>query len=235
MTLLEVKNVVSGYGSVEVLHGVSINVEKGKIVGIIGPNGSGKSTLLKTIIGVVRVRKGRIILNGEDVTNFTPKMFLQRGVAYVPQGRSIFPYLTVRENLEMGVFTLKIDKYELVKRLKEVYDIFPVLKEKENDIAGSLSGGQQMMLCIGRALMSHPEILFLDEPSLGLAPRFVDKIYKTLREIRKTYLIVEQNVRKILDVADYIYVLDLGRKRFEGESEKFLKNKQLRKLYLGSE
>lgn len=231
---LEAKGIISGYGSVEVLHGVSLRTYSRGIIGIIGPNGSGKSTFLKTIVGLVKPRKGKILLNGEDITGSRPDTLLKKGLAMVPQGRSVFSEMTVLENLEMGAFT--IPKNHLNEKLEEVYGLLPVLGGRKDQLAGTLSGGEQLMLCLGRALVVDPKILLLDEPSLGLAPKLLDAVYNQIKEIKRsgrTIIIVEQHVRKILSVADYIYVLDLGKNKFEGKSNDFLKNEKLVGLYLG--
>lgn len=235
MINLKIKDIVAGYGNLEVLHDISMQAEKNKIVGIIGPNGSGKSTLLKTIVGIIKPTTGKIFLNEEDITGLSPNLCLKKGIALVPQGRTIFPNMTVLENLQMGAFTFIQNKASLEKQYEAVYNVFPILKEKNNQVAVTLSGGEQNMLCIGRALMTRPDLLMLDEPSLGLAPMFINKIYEKLQKMKKekTIIIVEQNVRKILSVADYIYILDLGKNKFEGKSKSFLHNKKLRILYLG--
>lgn len=233
---LEAREIVSGYESIEVLHSVSLQTKNYGVVGIIGPNGSGKSTLLKTLVGLIKPKKGRIFLNGENITGSDPNVLLKRGLAMVPQGRTVFPEMTVLENMEMGAYT--IPKKHLDERLEKVYELLPVLKERENQLAGTLSGGEQTMLCLGRALIVNPKILLLDEPSLGLAPKLVNTVYNRIEEIKRsgrTLVIVEQNVRKILEIADYIYVLDLGKNKFEGSSNDFLENANLTKLYLGEE
>lgn len=231
---LEARNISSGYGSIEVLHSVSIKTIISGIIGIIGPNGSGKSTLLKTIVGLIKPKNGKIILNGENVTGFDPDKLLRKGLAMVPQGRTVFPEMTVLENMEMGAYTLS--KKLFIERLDQVYKLLPILKKREDQFAGTLSGGEQTMLCIGRALVVNPKILLLDEPSLGLAPKLVSMVYNWIEEIKgsgRTLIIVEQNVRKILEVADYIHILDMGKNTFNGPPEDFLEDGKLTKLYLG--
>jgi len=233
--ILEVNDVVSGYGRLEILHGVSVSVPETKTVALIGPNGAGKSTLLKTIFGYIKPKRGSITFNGEDITGLKPNKILRKGITYVPQGRSVFPYMTVLENLRMGAYINK-DSSQFKEALNEVIRMFPILKERKNQMAGTLSGGEQRMLELGRALMLRPKLILLDEPSLGLAPKLVDDTYRTINEIGDmgvTLLIVEQNVRKVLIVADYAYVLDLGKKAFEGTSEHLLSSDRLKSLYLG--
>lgn len=236
MPLLEVKDVVSGYGDIEVLRGVSMKVEKGELTCVIGPNGSGKSTLLKTIVGAVRPRRGKIILEQTNITGLRPDMVLKKGVAMVPQGRVVFPYMTVLENLEMGAYTIRNYANLLRERLEYVYSLFPRLKEKQKQLAYTLSGGEQMMLCLGRSLMVRPKILMLDEPSLGLAPKYVESVFRMIKEINEegmTMIVVEQNVRKAMSIADYVYVLDLGKNKFQGTVKDFLSDDRLVKLYMG--
>jgi branched-chain amino acid transport system ATP-binding protein len=236
MPLLEVKDIVSGYGDIEVLRGVSLKVEKGELICVIGPNGSGKSTLLKTIVGAVKPRRGKIILEQTNITGLRPDIVLKKGIAMVPQGRVVFPYMTVLENLEMGAYTIRKDANLLRERLEYVYSLFPRLKEKQKQLAYTLSGGEQMMLCLGRSLMVRPKILMLDEPSLGLAPKYVESVFNMIKEINEegmTMIVVEQNVRKAMSVANYVYVLDLGKNKFQGTVEDFLSDDRLVKLYMG--
>jgi branched-chain amino acid transport system ATP-binding protein len=236
MPLLEVKDIVSGYGDIEVLRGVSMNVEKGELTCVIGPNGSGKSTLLKTIVGAVKPRRGKIILEQTNITGLRPDIVLKKGVAMVPQGRVVFPYMTVLENLEMGAYTIRKNSNLLRERLEYVYSLFPRLKEKQKQLAYTLSGGEQMMLCLGRSLMVRPKILMLDEPSLGLAPKYVESVFNMIKEINEegmTMIVVEQNVRKAMSVANYVYILDLGKNKFQGTVEDFLSDDRLVKLYMG--
>lgn len=233
---LEVKDICSGYGPIEILHGVSVRAEKSKITCIIGPNGAGKSTLLKTIFGILSPKAGSVIFDGEDITRQRPDKILRRGISYIPQGRSTFPYLTVLENLEMGAYTEK-DR-ELVKRnIEEVFDKFPILRERKNKMAGTLSGGEQRMLELGRALMLRPKAILLDEPSMGLAPKVVSESFERIFELNKagmTILMVEQNVRKGLSISDYGYIVVLGKKVYEGPCKEMLNAySELLKTYLG--
>lgn len=236
--MLYVDNIVSGYGKLEVLHGVSVHVKQKEIRCIIGPNGSGKSTLFKTIMGLVKAKKGKVILEGEDITNLRPDIILSKGVSMIPQGRIIFPRMSVLENLKMGAYSIRQNRDLVEDRLEEVFEIFPRLKEKRKQLASTLSGGEQMMLCIGRSLMLRPKVLLIDEPSLGLEPKIVEQVYQLIKDINRSQgipiMIVEQNVRKALSVADYVYVLDLGKNKFEGPPDVFLKSDKLVKLYLGS-
>jgi len=232
---LEVDNVTAGYGSIEVLHGVSIRAEKSKITCIIGPNGAGKSTLLKTIFGFIRPRKGKVFLDGEDITGLKPDAILKRGISYVLQGRSVFPYMTVLENLEVGAYT-RNDRKQIKKDIEAIFNLFPILDKKKSNPAGTLSGGEQRMLELGRALLLNPTVVLLDEPSIGLAPKFCQIVYEKIKEMNGmgiTVVIVEQNVRKVLSMSDYGYLLELGQKRYEGPTKDFIKSHEIMKLYLG--
>ena len=225
MALLELKDIHSGYEGVEILHGVSLTVEKEKIYCIIGPNGSGKSTLLKTIFGFVKPKKGKIFFDGNDITGHEPQQILRKGMCYVLQRRSIFPYLSVEKNLKMGAY-IREDKENIAKDMEGVFELFPVLKEKRDHIAGNLSGGEQRMLEFARALMVHPKLILLDEPSAGLAPKVVKNTLGLISEMSEkegiTFLIVEQKVRTVLEISDYGYVVELGRIRSKGNSEDLL-------------
>jgi branched-chain amino acid transport system ATP-binding protein len=233
---LEAYNIVSGYGKMEILHGVSLKAEKSKITAFIGPNGAGKSTLLKTIYGFIKPWKGKVIFDGEDITNLEPDLKLKKGIAYVLQGRNIFPYMTVLENLQIAAYTWK-DRSKLKEKIKNVFEKFPILKGRENQLAGNLSGGEQRILELGRVLMLSPKVILFDEPTLGLAPKVIDELYEKITELNKedgiTFLIVEQNVRKVLSIADYVYVLELGKNKLEGRANELLENEDLRKTYLG--
>jgi len=233
MAILEAKKIRAGYGETEILHGVFVKVDEGEIVSIIGPNGAGKSTLLKTILGLLRPLEGKIILDAEDITGLDPHRIVRKGICYVPQTENVFPSLTVEENLEMGAF-IRTDDYK--SRMKEVYGIFPHLKERRRDRAGKLSGGQRQMVAIGRALMLEPKVLLLDEPSASLAPRLVQLIFEKIHEINRSgvaILMVEQNTREALKLAHRAYVLAMGRNRFHDTGEALLNNKEVGKLYLG--
>jgi len=233
VSTLAVEDIYSGYGETEILHGVSVEVGSGEIATIIGPNGSGKSTLMKTIFGLIRPTRGRITLEGEDITGLRPDRIVRRGMCYVPQSNNVFPSLTVLENLEMGAF-IREDDYS--QSLREVLDRFPVLGERKNQRAGSLSGGEQQMLAMGKALMLNPRVLLLDEPSAGLAPRMVGEILQKTVEIKKTgvaILMVEQNAKEGLRLSDRGYVLAMGKKRFEDTGQALLNNPDVGRLYLG--
>lgn len=233
MNLLEVENVVSGYGNMEILHNVSIRVEKGEIVSIIGPNGAGKSTLMKAIFGLLRAWEGGILFAGENITPLSPEQIVRRGLCYVPQVDNVFPSLTVQENLEMGAF-IRDDDYQ--PRMDEVYDLFPDLKGRRGTRVGNLSGGMRQMVALGRALMLDPQMLLLDEPSAGLAPLVVEMIFERIRAINEqgvTFVIVEQNARKALENSDRGYVLVDGQNRLEGRGRELLADKQIGELFLG--
>lgn len=233
MSLLEVQNVVSGYGEMEILHGASIRVEKGEIVSVIGPNGAGKSTLMKTIFGLLQAWDGHVAFAGEDITRLPPEQIVRKGLCYVPQENNVFASLTVQENLEMGAF-IRDDDYR--PRLEEVYALFPDLKDRRGTRVGKLSGGMRQMVALGRALMLDPQMLLLDEPSAGLAPLVVELIFERIRAINEqgvTFLIVEQNARKALENSDRGYVFVDGRNRLEGTGEALLADEQIGELFLG--
>ncbi len=234
-TLLLADGVAAGYGKLDILHGVSLSVAAGEIVSIIGPNGAGKSTAFKTIVGFLRPRAGSIRFNGEDITGLRPDLVLRRGLAYVPQGRIVFPQMTVLENLEMGAY-IERDRARVAAALERVYALFPILGERHRQKAGTMSGGEQQMVAIGRALMTSPTLILLDEPSLGLSPKFVTLIFEKLVEMKGsgfTLMLVEQNAARALAVADRGYVLELGRNRFEGPGQRLLADPEVKRLYLG--
>jgi branched-chain amino acid transport system ATP-binding protein len=233
--LLVAESITAGYGSVDILHGVSLRVAPGEIVSIIGPNGAGKSTAFKTIVGFLRPRDGRVVFDGVDITGLRPDLVLRRGLAYVPQGRIVFPQMTVLENLEMGAF-IERDARRVAAALERVYTLFPILAERRRQKAGTMSGGEQQMVAIGRALMTTPKLIMLDEPSLGLSPKFVTLICEKLVEMKGagyTLMLVEQNAVRALAIADRAYVLELGRNRFEGEGRRLLADPEVKQLYLG--
>jgi len=233
MAILEANNIKAGYGETEILHGVYIKVNKGEIVSIIGPNGAGKSTLIKTVFGILKPTKGKIILDDQDITGLNPDKIVREGMCYVPQTENVFPSLTVEENLEMGAF-IRNDDYR--GRIKEIYEIFPDLKQKRRQRVGKLSGGQCQMVAMGRALMLDPKVLLLDEPSASLAPNLVEMIFEKIVEINRAgvaILIVEQNARVALKLSDRGYILAMGRNRFEDTGEALLNNEEVGKLYLG--
>ena len=234
MRLLEVANVYSGYGSTEVLHGVSMHVEEKEIVTIIGPNGSGKSTLLKTIMGYLVPTRGEIRFEGGGVTRVRPDMKVRQGIGYVPQLDNIFPSLTVRENLEMGGYFLR--KKELSEQIGKAFGLFPMLDERRGQKAGTLSGGEKQMLAMSSALMVNPRLVLLDEPSAGLAPAVAMSLFDKIKEINgvgTTIVIVEQNAYESLEISNRGYVLAVGQNEFEGEANKILSSAKIRKAYLG--
>ncbi len=231
--MLKVTDLAVNYGYVEALRGVSIQVQKGQIVSIIGANGAGKTTLLRTISGLVKPKSGTILFKGEELPKKASKI-VAKGVVQVPEGRKCFSGLTVRDNLLVGGYLLK--GKELEEKLQEQYALFPRLKERENQFAGTFSGGEQQMLAVARGLMSCPEILLLDEPSMGLAPIIVDQIYDLIRQIRDrgiTVLLVEQNAKKALSICDYAYVLENGVISLSGTGQELLNSDDVRKAYLG--
>jgi branched-chain amino acid transport system ATP-binding protein len=234
-TVLELQDVDSGYGEIEVLKNISIAVQKKTIVSIIGANGAGKSTLLKTIFGVVRPTKGKIILAGDDVTQLLPIETLRRGVSYIPEGRSNFPGLTVQENLEMGAY-IRRDRHQVLADADSICRRFPILQEKRQALAGNLSGGQQQMLEIGIALMLRPEVILIDEPTLGLAPILATEVFEAIQDINAqgtTVVLVEQNAKQALEISDYAFVLELGRIRFQGPPSQLASNEEIIDAYLG--
>ena len=232
--VLQIEGAVTGYGEVEILHGVSITLNRGEMVAVIGPNGAGKSTLIKAIFGLLPVSPGRIIMNGEEVTNQRPDQLVARGLSYVPQVENVFPSLTIRENLEMGGYVLRDGIRE---RLAQVMDLFPDIAARPRELAGRLSGGQRQMLALARALMLEPQVLLLDEPSASLSPKMVDVIFDRIAHINEagtTILLVEQNAKEALSLSNRAYVLATGENRFEGESKDILENEEVGKLYLGT-
>jgi len=233
--LLAADGITAGYGRIDILHDVSLAVHPGELVSVIGPNGAGKSTAFKTIVGFLAPHSGRVIFNGESITGLRPDLVLRRGLAYVPQGRIVFPQMTVLENLEMGAYIAR-DSQRIVAALARVFALFPILAERRRQKAGTMSGGEQQMVAIGRALMTSPRLILLDEPSLGLSPKFVTLIFDKLVEMKHagfTLMIVEQNAARALAVADRGYVLELGRNRFEGPGRVLLEDPEVRRLYLG--
>lgn len=233
--MLKIKNLTAGYvKGPDIVKNISIEVKEGEIVTIIGPNGAGKSTVLKSIFGLTDIRNGEIIFFGENLVGDETKSIIHKGICYVPQGRSVFPSMTVEENLEMGGYILP--KSELEKSLAFVYSQFPILYEKRHQISKNLSGGQQQMVAIGRALMVQPKLLLLDEPSIGLSPKITEEVFERCREIKKNgtaILMVEQNANLALEYTDKGYVLELGENRLEGKGKELLKNPQVKELYLG--
>jgi branched-chain amino acid transport system ATP-binding protein len=233
--LLAVRDIDAAYGKVSVLNGVSLEVRAGEIVSIIGPNGAGKSTVLKSVMGILKPTSGEVLFNGDPITGLRTDLVVHRGIAYVPQGRIVFKAMSVAENLEMGAYTVK-DKAHVRRTMEQVFAIFPRLRERRKQKAGTMSGGEQQMLAMGRALMVEPHLVLMDEPSLGLAPLFVELVFDKLRELKAngvTLLLVEQNAVKSLSISDRGYVLELGRNRFTGSGADLLADERVRRLYLG--
>jgi branched-chain amino acid transport system ATP-binding protein len=237
MALLEIRDVRAGYGNgPDILTDIDLDVEEGRTYCIIGPNGAGKSTLLKAIAGLLKPRSGSISFDGQSIAGKRPDQVLAAGVCFVPQDRTIFPQMTVRENLVMGGFLLR-DRKKVEHRLEELMEIFPILAQRSGQLAQTMSGGEQQMLVTARALMISPRLMMIDEPSLGLAPQISDQIFGIIRQLSSemgvTVLLIEQNVKKGLEIADWAFVLDLGTKRFEGSADAILDDPRLRDLYLG--
>jgi len=233
MSLLEFDNVVSGYGEMEILHGVSIHVDQGEIVSIIGPNGAGKSTLVKTVFGLLTTWEGNITFTDEDITGLSPEQIVRKGMCYVPQVDNTFSSLTVQENLEMGAY-IRDDDYR--SRIEEIYELFPDIEDRRSTKVSKLSGGMRQMVALGRALMLDPQMLLLDEPSAGLAPLVVDLIFDRIKAINQqgvTLLIIEQNARKALENSDRGYVLVDGKNRLDGPGPELLADEQIGELFLG--
>jgi len=235
VNMLELRNVRTFYGPIEALRAIDMKITRGEIVCLIGNNGAGKSTTLMTISGILRPQSGDILFEGESIKERAPHKIVGAGISQVPEGRRIFPKLTVRENLEMGSFSGRGDP---VSAFEMVFSLFPILKERQNQPGGTLSGGEQQMLAIGRALMCNPQLLLLDEPSLGLAPIIVSKIFKTIREINRegvTVLLVEQNARAALKLSNRGYVMENGQIALQGKGEELLNNPDVKKAYLGEQ
>lgn len=233
--LLELKNVEAAYGNIKALKGINLSVEEGKIVTLIGANGAGKSTTMKTIMGVMKPTAGEILFKGESLVGKKPYSIVSTGVVLVPEGRQILQNMTVRENLELGAYQRK-DKEGIREDLSKVFERFPRLFERQNQFGGTLSGGEQQMLAIGRAMMAKPELMLLDEPSMGLAPLVVQQIFKVIKDINKmgtTVLLVEQNARKALQIADYAYVMETGKIVMEGPAAEVAGNSDVMAAYLG--
>jgi len=233
--MLEIKNLNVHYGVIHALKGISLTVNEGEIVTLIGANGAGKTTTLRTISGLIKPSSGQVLLDGKDITNVPASDKVELGISQVPEGRRIFPEMTVFENLELGAF-LRKDKAEIKKDIEQVYDLFPILKDRKKQTAGTLSGGEQQMLAMGRALMSRPRILLLDEPSMGLAPLLVREIFNIITDINKsgtTILLVEQNASMALSIADRAYVLENGSIVMSGSGKELAKSSEIQKAYLG--
>lgn len=235
MSMLEVKDLKVNYGMIQAIKGVSFHVEQGEVIALIGANGAGKTTILHTITGLLAPKEGSVIFEGTDITKIPAHKIVPMGMAHVPEGRRVFANLSVLQNLKMGAYTRK-DKTELQETLKMIYERFPRLEERQNQLAGTLSGGEQQMLAMGRALMSHPKIILMDEPSMGLSPIYVNEIFQIIQDVSKTgttVLLVEQNAKKALSIADRAYVLETGNIVLEGRASTLLDNDDIKKAYLG--
>lgn len=235
MAMLEIKDLEVYYGVIQAIKGISFEVNKGEVIALIGANGAGKTTILHTITGLLSPKKGSVIYEGTDITKIPAHKIVSLGMAHVPEGRRVFADLSVYENLKMGAYTRK-DKNEVEETLEKVYERFPRLKERKNQMAGTLSGGEQQMLAMGRALMSKPKIILMDEPSMGLSPILVNEIFDIIQEVSKsgtTVLLVEQNAKKALSIADRAYVLETGKIVLDGKAEDLLNDDSIKKAYLG--
>lgn len=235
MSMLEVKDLKVNYGVIQAIKGVSFHVEQGEVIALIGANGAGKTTILHTISGLLAPKEGSVIFEGKDIVKIPGHKIVSMGMAHVPEGRRVFAQLSVLQNLKMGAYTRK-DKEEISRTLKTVFERFPRLEERQNQLAGTLSGGEQQMLAMGRALMSHPRLILMDEPSMGLSPIFVNEIFDIIEEVSKsgtTVLLVEQNAKKALSIADRAYVLETGNIVLEGRADDLLNDDSIKKAYLG--
>ena len=234
--LLEIKDIYAGYLKLDILKGINLHVNNGEIVCVIGPNGAGKSTVFKAVYGFIDIRKGKSLFDGTDVTKFSPQQMLRTGVSIVPQLRSVFPQMTVEENLEMGMY-LEKSKSIVRKKINDIFDLFPRLAERRKQFAGTMSGGEQRMLEIGRALMYNPKLLLMDEPSAGLAPLITKIIFEKVqllnRDLGLSVLMIEQNARRGLEISNRGYVLQLGKNTYEGTSKKLLNDPDVRRSFLG--
>ncbi len=235
MAMLEIKDLQVYYGMIQAIKGVSFEVNQGEVIALIGANGAGKTTILHTITGLLPPKAGSIFFEGTDITKVPAHKIVSMGMAHVPEGRRVFAQLSVLQNLRMGAYTRK-NKDEIEQTLRTVYDRFPRLEERQNQMAGTLSGGEQQMLAMGRALMSHPKIILMDEPSMGLSPIFVNEIFDIIEQVSKsgtTVLLVEQNAKKALSIADRAYVLETGNIVLSGEAQELLNDDSIKKAYLG--
>jgi len=233
--MIELKNINAGYGQVQIVRDVSMNIDNNEIVALVGANGAGKSTIIKTISGLLPVSSGSIIFEGKRIENMPAHKIITNGIALVPEGRRLFPYMTVQENLELGAYVENNQK-KVQENMEWVFGLFPILQERRAQLAGTFSGGEQQMLTIGRALMSKPKFLMMDEPSLGLSPMIVDEVFKTVEVLQNegvTILLVEQNVRKSLEIVNRGYVLEHGRIVLSGEAKELLEDENVKKAYLG--
>ncbi len=235
MAMLEVRDLEVNYGSINAIKKISFDVNQGEVIALIGANGAGKTTTLHTITGLLKAKSGSVIFEGKELLKTPPHKIVEMGMAHVPEGRRIFQQLTVYKNLTMGAFTRK-DKSDIEETLRKVYEKFPRLEERAKQVAGTLSGGEQQMLAMGRALMSKPKIVLMDEPSMGLSPLFVGEVFKIIEEIRAsgtTVLLVEQNAKKALEIADRAYVLETGKIVLEGDAKELMNTDSVKKAYLG--
>lgn len=235
MAILEVKDLEVYYGMIQAIKGISFSVNEGEVIALIGANGAGKTTILHTVTRLINSKNGVIEFDGKDITKTPPHKIVEMGMSHVPEGRRVFSYLTVLENLLLGAYTRK-DKAEIEETLTNVYQRFPRLEERKKQLAGTLSGGEQQMLAMGRALMSHPKIILMDEPSMGLSPIYVSEIFNIIKEISKsgtTVLLVEQNAKKALEIADRAYVLETGKIVLEGKASDLANDDSVKKAYLG--
>lgn len=235
MAMLEVKNLKVHYGVIQAIKGISFEVNEGEVIALIGANGAGKTTTLQTITGMLKPSEGEIFFEGQDIVKVPGHKIVSMGMAHVPEGRRVFAELSVYENLKLGAYTRK-DKNEIAESLAKVYKSFPRLEERKNQLAGTLSGGEQQMLAMGRALMSKPKIILMDEPSMGLSPIFVNEIFDIIKEVSEsgtTVLLVEQNAKKALSIADRAYVLETGSITLEGKADDLLHDESVQKAYLG--
>lgn len=235
MAMLEIKDIEVFYGVIQAIKGISFEVNEGEVIALIGANGAGKTTILHTITGLLSPKKGSVIFEGKDITKVPAHKIVSLGMAHVPEGRRVFAELSVYENLKMGAYTRK-DKGEIAQTLEMVYKRFPRLQERKNQLAGTLSGGEQQMLAMGRALMSHPKIIVMDEPSMGLSPILVNEIFDIIQEVSAsgtTVLLVEQNAKKALSIADRAYVLETGKIVLDGDAKELMNDDSIKKAYLG--
>ena len=235
MAMLEVKDLQVYYGMIQAIKGISFEVNQGEVIALIGANGAGKTTILHTVTGLIAPKKGSIIFEGQDITKIPAHKIVSMGMAHVPEGRRVFAQLSVYDNLKMGAYT-RTDKNEIEESLEMVYKRFPRLEERKNQMAGTLSGGEQQMLAMGRALMSKPKIILMDEPSMGLSPIFVNEIFDIIQEVSAggtTVLLVEQNAKKALSIADRAYVLETGNIALEGDAKVLMNDDSIKKAYLG--
>lgn len=236
--MLVVKDLVAGYSKMPAIHGVSFKVEEGQIVAILGSNGAGKTTTLKTVMGILPAMSGSVTYKGQNLSGVPSHKMVELGISMVPEGRHLFPKMSIYDNLMMGAYTVK-DKAKIQQKLQTIYEIFPILEERKNQLAGTMSGGEQQMVAIGRALMCDPELLILDEPSLGIMPKLVDEIFEFIKKINKemgvTIVIIEQNAEKTLAFSDYAYVISEGETVIEGKAANLLADDQVQKVYLGIE